>query len=371
MSVTSAEGKTVVSLAQVPGGASTGQIMEATRRAALAVDDLAWLRPGDAVFIKPVINSGSPYPATTSPAALAAMVGLLRERGAGRVLVGDMGGVAHVRQRPDRVKGSTRRLAMQNGLAQAAQAAGAELHFFEEAGWEAFFEDRPLPGSHWKSGLILPEVLRQVEHIVLMPRCARHALLGSTLGLKAVVGYMRFDTRLEYHHQGAAIQEMTAEANTVSTLLNKQRLVVSAADQVLATYGPDKGHVLTPEVGLLIASPSVVAHDLVSLAWLIHNRRALDPGQTNFLRDPNASPLLANLANHVVAGMLGGLGAGLSALALTPTPLERVSQDRVLAHACRLLGGAPPVEPVLAGPELAPGLLDELMELVQDPALGA
>ncbi|MBU1156862.1 MAG: DUF362 domain-containing protein, partial [Proteobacteria bacterium] len=309
--------KAVVSLAQVERDASPSQIQAATWRVAEAASDFSWLSPGDTVFIKPVINSGNPYPATTSPPAVAAMVGLLKEKGAGRILVGDMGGIAHVKQRPEGVKGSTRGLAMATGLAQAAEEAGAELHFFEEAGWDAFFEDHPAPGSHWKGGLMLPMVLRQVDHIVLMPRCSRHALLGSTLGLKAVVGYMRFDTRLEYHRHGAHIQEMTAEANTVGTLRDKQRLVVSAADKILANYGPDKGLVLTPEVGLVMASTSVTAHDLMSLAWLILNRRTLSGGQLGMFSDPNSSQLVANLANHMVAGMLGGAGAALTAQALT------------------------------------------------------
>jgi len=175
------------------------------------------------------------------------------------------------------------------------------------------------------------------------------------------VGYMRFDTRLEYHRHGAHIQEMTAEANTVSTLLEKQRLVVSAADKIMANYGPDKGLVLTPEVGLVMASTSVTAHDLVSLAWLILNRRALSGEQLGMFSDPNSSQLVANLANHAVAGMLGGLGAALTAQTLTRQDLASIGQDRILARAFEVLGGVPEVEPMLSGPELKQGLIDDLM----------
>ena len=38
-------------------------------------------------FIKPALNSGNPYPATTSPEAIGSMVTLLREKGAGRVIL--------------------------------------------------------------------------------------------------------------------------------------------------------------------------------------------------------------------------------------------------------------------------------------------
>ena len=74
----------------------------AVRRAAVAATDFAWLGRGDAVLIKPVCNSGNAYPATTDPLALHAMIALLRESGAGRVIVADMSGVQFVRFGPDR-----------------------------------------------------------------------------------------------------------------------------------------------------------------------------------------------------------------------------------------------------------------------------
>ncbi|MCK9364032.1 MAG: DUF362 domain-containing protein [Syntrophales bacterium] len=104
-------------------------------------------------------------------------------------------------------------------------------------------------------------------------RHTRVVLAGATLGMKAAVGYWRTDTRLEYHRDAATFHEKTAEANTARTLLQKQRLVISAADKILTTFGPDKGHVHQPPTGLVIASESVVAHDMVSLAWLMENRR--------------------------------------------------------------------------------------------------
>lgn len=83
-------------------------IDQAIREATFAVDNLDWLQPGDTVLIKPVINSGKPYLSTTSPLAVASMVRLLKEKGAGRVVVGDMSGVGHLDQRPDWVMCSPR-----------------------------------------------------------------------------------------------------------------------------------------------------------------------------------------------------------------------------------------------------------------------
>nr|RNJ67936.1 MAG: hypothetical protein EDM05_17675 [Leptolyngbya sp. IPPAS B-1204] len=72
-----------VSLAPLNRDPSSQDMDQAIRDATFAVDALDWLRPGDTVFIKPVINSGKPYPATTSPLAVGSMIRLLLKQGAG------------------------------------------------------------------------------------------------------------------------------------------------------------------------------------------------------------------------------------------------------------------------------------------------
>ncbi len=334
---------TPVSLAGVKRGASPQDVKSAVRAAAEAATDFSWLSSGDTVFIKPALNSGNPYPATTSPDAIAEVVGIVREKGARRVIVGDMSGIEHVKLSQKELSGSSRRLMEASGMAQAAQAAGAEIHFFEEAGWQAFYEDFPSGGSNWKRGLMMPNILKEVDHIILMPRCARHPLAGSSLGLKAAVGYWRTDTRLEYHRDGSSLQEKTAEGNTVETLRKKQRLVLSAADKILTTFGPDKGLVFQPEMGLVVASESVVAHDMVSMAWLLENRRAIPSSEKEGLKDPNSSQWMVSIGNRYVVGRLGGLGQALQSEKLTRNDIDTIWDDRVLNHAYRLSGEIPTV----------------------------
>jgi uncharacterized protein (DUF362 family) len=324
------------------GRETTEQLVKlAVRSAAEATTDFSWLSKGDDVFIKPALNSGKPYPATTSPIAIGAMVELLKEKGAHRVIVGDMCGIEHVKLSPEGLTGSSRRLMEASGMARAAQAAGAEIHFFEEAGWNAFYEDAPIAGSHWKRGLMMPNILKEVQHIILMPRCGRHVLAGSTLGLKAAVGYWRTDTRLEYHRDASTFQEKTAEGNTVETLLKKQRLVLSAADKILTTFGPDDGHVLQPENGLVIASESVVAHDMVSLAWLVENRRNIPLAGVERLKD--SSPWVATIGNYYVVNKLGGWGPMLASEKLIKNDINAIWDDRVLNQAYQVFGGMPRV----------------------------
>lgn len=333
-------------LAGVARGSSEERVEDAVRRAALAASDFSWLSRGDRVLIKTVCNSGGAYPFTTDPVAVRAMIGLLKEKGAGTVIVADMSGVQAVRFSKDRTSGSSRALMTQNKMAQAAEAAGAQVQAFEEAGWDGFHQERPVEGSAWPEGVMMPDIVGQVDHIVLMPRCARHVLAGSTLGLKAAVGWWRHDSRLVYHHRGAPLPEKTAEANSVPSLMEKQRLVLSSATKVVSTFGPDNGYVSEPDTGLIIASSSVVAHDMLSLTWLLENLRlAPDSKKSGFMDDPHLSPRVVGLMNRVVVSWLdGGFSKVISGDSPPSVRHQSIWDDRMLRRAFEIFDGVPSLE---------------------------
>jgi len=349
-----------VGLSGISRGATGKVVGEAVRQAAESITDFSWLSRGDTVLIKPVVNSGNPYPATTSPAAIAAMISLLKEKGAGRIIVSDLSGIEHVKLSPDKLKGSTLQLMTDCGIRQAATGAGAEIYLPEEEGWDAFFEDGPTGDSNWTSGIMMPKIIREVDHIVLLPRCGRHLLAGSTLGLKAAVGYWRTDTRLEYHRDAGTFHEKTAEANTVSTLKEKQRLVLTLADKVLATKGPDEGYIVEPDTGLVMASESIVAHDMVSLAWLLEARKGIGEEEKKGRRDPYTVQFIVNMANKAVTGILGGVGEALKAEKLFRNDINTIWEDRVLARSFQLFGGIPQLNLVAGNDLVSPELKKKL-----------
>lgn len=358
-----------VALVGVPRGSDDRTVEAAVERAALAATDFSWLSRGDRVLIKTVCNSGNHYPATTDPVALRAMVRLLEQRGARQVLVGDMSGVEFLRFSKDRAIGSTRKLMWSNGMLQAAESSGAAVVAFEEASWDGFYEERPRVSASWRGGIMLPNVLREVDHVVLMPRCSRHLLAGSTLGLKAAVGWWRHDSRLEYHRDASTFSQKTAESNTVPSLLDKQRLVLTSATKVLTTFGPDQGHVVAPETGLVLASTSVLAHDMASLAWLLQTRAAVPQDlKDGIMEDPNQSRVFVNVANRVVTYWLGGLGSALTTEMLTRYDLDRVWDDRVLRYAAAAFGGVPAVELVDAEGSVPAAIRDAIAADIALPA---
>jgi uncharacterized protein (DUF362 family) len=125
-----------------------------------AATDFSWLVPGDRVLVKVASDSGSRFPATSSPAAIFTLVRHLYARGAGVVLVGDQSG-ARSRRR-------TRTLMRENGLWRAAEAAGATPVAFEELGHR---------------------VAAEADHIVYLPRVAHRDLAVPAIeaGLRLVV----------------------------------------------------------------------------------------------------------------------------------------------------------------------------------------
>jgi uncharacterized protein (DUF362 family) len=191
---------------------------------------------------------------------------------------------------------------------------------------------------------MMPNIIQEVDHIVLMPRCSRHLLLGSSLGLKNAVGYWRTDSRLEYHKVASTIQEKTADANTVKCLRDKQRLTLTAATKILTTLGPDDGFVAEPDTGLVIASESIVAHDMVSLAWLLENRHAMSAEEKADSRDPYKHQAIVGNLNRLVVMRLGGLGEAWHTEKLVRNDIDHIWDDRVLNRAYEVFGGIPQIE---------------------------
>lgn len=352
----------LVAVEAVARGAAAETVVVAVKRVAEAASDFSWLSRGDVVFVKPVGNSGNRYPATTSPLAVQGLVNLLREKGADRIIVGDKSGVQSVYQDDRKQRGASRQLYTQNGLHQAAVDSGAEVHYFEEAGYQAYFGDRPEhPQSHWQGEVMLPEILTRVDHVVLLPRVSRHTLAGATLGLKAAVGWLRDDSRLELHRDARSFLEKIVEINDTTTLRQKLRLVLTVATRVQTTLGPDRGFAAEPDPGLVFASESLLAHDMAALGWLLWNREYETPAaQLSWFHDPYQT--YPGAMNRAFVGYIWGVGELLKSETYPTKPILSAATDPQLSWAAHLWGGFPQLELGEVGTALPPALKQYLLE---------
>ena len=195
-------------------------------RKALEKLDLSWLEKGDSVLIKVASNSGNPHPATTSANGVRAMAIALKERGAGRVIVADQAGVEHVRRSQRGRYSTTRERFMTNGLGALEEVA--ELHFFDDGDWEAGYVEATLPeGHHWPRGMRLAAIVKDVDHIVYMPRISAHTLAGLTNAQKSAIGWLRDDSRHDLHNDAASYYEKFAEINYTSEIKSRFRLALT------------------------------------------------------------------------------------------------------------------------------------------------
>ena len=152
-----------------------------------ATTDFKWLSRGDRVFLKLSMNSGLEYPRTTDPWALDSMIRLLKEKGA-KVVVGDSAGCGHVRWTPNEKKGSSRALCEKNGLLKIINENGADTVFFEEKEYDSYIETSPAGSHHWKKPMRITSAVKEVDHIIYLPRVSAHSLADFTGGLKIGVG---------------------------------------------------------------------------------------------------------------------------------------------------------------------------------------
>ena len=238
-----------------------------------AATDFSWLSKGDRVLIKIALNSGKRYPATTDPWSVHCMVNLLKEKGASKILVGDQSGFGTVQWTKDQKKGSSRQLAKNAGLLKVIEESEAEPCFFEEYGWDAYRPAIPEGKHHWKRPIMIPAKLDDVDHIIYLPRVSSHILAGKTLGFKLAVGFLRSDSRGDFHKGGKHFYAMYEEINNVPPIASKLRLTVSSGRLVLTLVGPNEGPTAKPDHGLVLASEDLLAHEMLAYAWLQWNRQ--------------------------------------------------------------------------------------------------
>ncbi|MBW2428940.1 MAG: DUF362 domain-containing protein [Deltaproteobacteria bacterium] len=238
-----------------------------------AATDFSWLSRGDRVLIKIALNSGKRYPATTDPWSVHCMVNLLKEKSAGKIWVGDQSGFGTVQWTKDRQEGSSRQLAKTAGILKVIEESGTEPCFFEEYGWDAYRPAIPEGKNHWEKPIMIPAMLDKVDHIIYLPRVSSHILAGNTLGFKLPVGFLRSDSRGDFHKGGRYFYAMYEEINHVPQIASKLRLIVSSGRSVLTLIGPNEGPTAKPDYGLVLASEDLLAHEMLAYAWLQWNRQ--------------------------------------------------------------------------------------------------
>lgn len=200
------------------------------------------IEKGDEILLKPNYNSADPPPASTVPKFLNALIELLYEHGAGKIIVGESSMQAT----------STRKIMTKTGTIAALKDSGVELVFFDEGKWVKV----DVGGKHLKT-VSLPERAVKPDKLVYCCCMKTHFRADFSLSLKLAFGFAKGSERLGFHL--SHLKEKLVDLN----LVVHPSLIVMDGRKCFITGGPFSGEVREPNV--ILASGDRIAMDVESI----------------------------------------------------------------------------------------------------------
>lgn len=201
-----------------------------------------YIKKGDRVFLKPNFNTADPFPASSDPAFLKAVIELVYEAGASEVIIGDSSTMYL----------KTRSVMKKLGIFdfEKSLSPAPKVIVFEEGRWLK----KKIPNGEYLKSVSLPEILNNIDKLILLPCLKTHFLGQFTGSLKLSVGFMKPIERMALH--ASHLNEKIAELN----LVIKPNLIIMDGRKCFITKGPTEGTLAEP--GLILASSSRIAIDL-------------------------------------------------------------------------------------------------------------
>jgi uncharacterized protein (DUF362 family) len=200
------------------------------------------LKPGDMILVKANFNTADPLPASSDPQFVKAVIKLLYEHGADRVVLGESSMISF----------STREVLQQTGMLQAAEEAGAEVVIFDEDEWVLV-----KTGGRYLKKVALAKAALEAEKIVYVCCLKTHRYADFTLSLKLAMGFVRRRDRVPMHLW--RLSEKLAELN----LALAPDLMIMDGRRCFIAGGPSSGELREPN--LILASGDRIAMDVEGL----------------------------------------------------------------------------------------------------------
>lgn len=222
-------------------------VRDLVAEAVAACCDLAALARGKVVLVKPNLvrpDPRNPCAVVTDERVLLSVVGLLRDAGAARVLVGDNPGYG---------LSLFEALACMADFTRRIAAAGGEIVSFDHCGSEAV----PNPGAFVFDPVRLPRALLDADVLLDLPKMKTHVHTLVTLGVKNLYGLVCDEERMFCHRN-----DINAKVVDVLRLARPQLTVL---DGLWAVQGqaPLSGSAV-PDMNVIAAGTDVCAVDTVA-----------------------------------------------------------------------------------------------------------
>ncbi|MDR2102387.1 MAG: DUF362 domain-containing protein [Treponema sp.] len=199
---------------------------------------------GKTVLLKPnIVMDSSPEKAvTTHPAFLEALIRLVWEGGASRILVGDSPGI----QGPNFS-------AKASGLGEVTRKMGAEWVDFTRGKTEL-----PCPGGKVVRQFTLAGVVQEADYLISLPKLKTHQLMFFTGALKNLFGLIPSVFKSPYHVRFPRREDFAAMIIDLNAALMADYAFM---DAVVGMEGPGPGSGTPRQLGLVLASSNLLALD--------------------------------------------------------------------------------------------------------------
>jgi len=197
---------------------------------------------GDEILLKPNFNTADPPPGSSDPDFVKAVIELLYEHGAKKVVLGES----------TMLRLSTRNVLKETGMLKKAEESGAEVMIFEEGKWKEV-----ATGGTFLKKVSLPEMALKANKVVYTCCMKTHSFAKFTFSLKLAVGFMKPRERIRLHMR--KLQEKIADLN----LVVHPHLIIMDGRKCFISGGPASGELRNP--GLVLASGDRIAMDIEAL----------------------------------------------------------------------------------------------------------
>jgi len=198
-----------------------------------AVDNLGgfkiFINDGDKVLLKPNFNTADPFPASSDPEFIKAVIELCYESGAGEVIVGESSTFSQ----------NTGKNMEKLGIFNFEKMdPPAKVISFDEGKWIK----KKIPKGKYLKSVYVPEILEKIDKLIFLPCLKTHFIAKFTGSLKLSVGLMKPSERLRMHIRH--VEEKVAELAS----LFKPDLIIMDGRKCFITRGPDRGEVREPDI---------------------------------------------------------------------------------------------------------------------------
>ena len=197
---------------------------------------------GNEILLKPNFNTGDAPPGSSDPDFVKAVIELLYEHGASKVILGESSMFSL----------STRKVLEDTGMVRKAEEAGAEVAPFDEGKWV-----KVSTGGKYLRTVSLPERALEAKKLVYVCCMKTHRWAKFTLSLKLAVGFMKPSERMLLHARN--LEEKIADLN----LVVHPDLIIMDGRKCFISGGPACGELRNPNV--VLASGDRIAMDVEAI----------------------------------------------------------------------------------------------------------